>query len=101
MIIMAPNHLDLAIPFYAALYLGITIAPIDTMLKVSELEDIFRIDVPNIIFCQNEKLSEVLVASKVLEKKPEIITFDKSDEVPTFADFLHKYGNDVSVEDFR
>ncbi|KAG6456350.1 hypothetical protein O3G_MSEX009678 [Manduca sexta] len=98
---MAPNHLDLAIPFYAALYLGITIAPIDTLLRVNELGDTFRIDVPKVIFCQNEKLSDVLAASEVLEEKPKVITFDKSDRVLSFADFLKNNGNDVSVEDFR
>ncbi|XP_030030365.2 luciferin 4-monooxygenase [Manduca sexta] len=101
MILMAPSHLDLAIPIYAALYLGITIAPIDRLLKVSELQDIFHIDNPKAIFCQNERLADVLEASKILDVKPEVITFDKGDQVLNFADFLENYGNDVSVEDFR
>ncbi|XP_037292736.1 luciferin 4-monooxygenase-like [Manduca sexta] len=101
MILMAPNHLDLAIPFYAALYLGITIAPIDRLLRVSELEDVFHVDNPKIIFCQNERLSDVLEASKNSVVKPEVITFDNGDQVLSFADFLESYGNDVSIEDFR
>lgn len=36
MVIMAPNHLDLAVPFYAAMYLGIVLAPVDRTLKVGE-----------------------------------------------------------------
>lgn len=36
MILMAPNHIDLAIPFYAALYLGVIIAPIDINFGVSK-----------------------------------------------------------------
>lgn len=35
-ILMAPNHLDLAIPLYAALYLGVTTATIDKTLYVSK-----------------------------------------------------------------
>ncbi|XP_047999659.1 luciferin 4-monooxygenase-like [Leguminivora glycinivorella] len=34
--LMAPNHLDVAIPYYAALYLGLIVAPIDRTLGVSE-----------------------------------------------------------------
>ena len=33
-ILMAPNHLDLAVPFYAALYQGIATAAIDRTLLV-------------------------------------------------------------------
>lgn len=36
MVLMAPNHIHLCVPYYAALYLGIVIAPIDRTLTVSE-----------------------------------------------------------------
>lgn len=35
-VLMAPNHLDLAIPLYAALYLGVIIAAVDKALSVSK-----------------------------------------------------------------
>lgn len=35
-VLMAPNHIDLCVPYYAALYLGIVVAPIDRTLTVSE-----------------------------------------------------------------
>ncbi|KAH9637782.1 hypothetical protein HF086_007811 [Spodoptera exigua] len=39
MILMAPNHLDITIPLYAALYLGIIVAAIDRTLTASRCTD--------------------------------------------------------------
>lgn len=35
-VLLAPNHVDLAIPFYAALYLGIIVAAVDRTLTVGK-----------------------------------------------------------------
>lgn len=35
-VLMAPNHVHLSVPFYAALYLGIAVSAIDRDLKVSK-----------------------------------------------------------------
>ncbi|KOB78320.1 Uncharacterized protein OBRU01_02685 [Operophtera brumata] len=83
MILMAPNHLDLTVPFYAALYLGIAIAPIDRFLGISELVDTFTITEPKIIFCQSEKVEDVRKALKELALEAKIITFDKAQQIST------------------
>lgn len=36
MVLMAPNHIDLTIPFYAALFNGISIAAVDRTLGLSK-----------------------------------------------------------------
>lgn len=36
MAILAPNHIDVVIPFYAALYIGVTIAGVDMSLGISK-----------------------------------------------------------------
>lgn len=36
MALMAPSHLDLGVPFYAALYLGVVVSPVDRTLTTSK-----------------------------------------------------------------
>lgn len=36
MVLMAPNHIDLAVPFYAGLFTGVIIAAVDRTLSVSK-----------------------------------------------------------------
>lgn len=36
MVLMAPNHIDLAVPFYAGLFTGVIIAAVDRTLGVSK-----------------------------------------------------------------
>lgn len=38
-VLMAPNHLDVCIPFYAALYLGVISAAVDQHLAISKCND--------------------------------------------------------------
>lgn len=42
-VLMAPNHIALSIPFYAALYTGVIIAVVDKTLEVSKYLDIFKL----------------------------------------------------------
>ncbi|XP_028172328.1 luciferin 4-monooxygenase-like [Ostrinia furnacalis] len=100
MVFMAPNHLDLAIPFYAALYLGILIAGVDVSLGVQELEGTFEMHKPKVVFCQTGKASEIEAALKILNYKTQIVTFDKGNKFSTFTDLLQEYGDGTPVEDF-
>ncbi|XP_063832811.1 luciferin 4-monooxygenase-like [Ostrinia nubilalis] len=101
MVIMAPNHLDLAIAFYAALYLGVTIAGIDMTLGVRELEDTFEVLKPKLIFCQTDKASDVETALLKQNNTTHVITFDKGSKFYSFTDFLEENADDTRVEDFK
>ncbi|XP_047033063.1 luciferin 4-monooxygenase-like [Helicoverpa zea] len=101
MVLMAPSHLDLAVPFYAAMFLGITTAAIDRTLAVNDLKDTFNTNRPKIIFCQSQKVEDVQKATGLLELDPMIVTFDKHPETVTLSEIMEKHGEDVPIEDFR
>ncbi|XP_063368749.1 luciferin 4-monooxygenase-like [Cydia amplana] len=98
--LMAPNHIDLTIPFYAALYLGVIVSPIDTTLGVNELQSNFEVSRPKVVFCQSARAQDVQQALKKIEKDAFIITFDKGGPC-SFIEFLEKYGSQSSVEKFK
>ncbi|KAJ0173166.1 hypothetical protein K1T71_011342 [Dendrolimus kikuchii] len=100
-VLMAPNHIDLAIPFYAALYLGVIISPVDRTLGFQELKATFRVSSPRLIFCQSEKAPEIQLLLNDLDLNAEIITFDKGDYLCDFDDFISKYNDDTSTEEFK
>ncbi|XP_063389011.1 luciferin 4-monooxygenase-like [Cydia fagiglandana] len=98
--LMAPNHIDLAIPFYAALYLGVIVSPIDMTLGVNELQGNFKVSRPKLVFCQSDRAQDVQQAVKKIELDTFIVTFDKGGSC-SFIEFLEKYGGQSSVEKFK
>ncbi|XP_052752002.1 luciferin 4-monooxygenase-like isoform X2 [Galleria mellonella] len=100
-ILMAPSHVDLSIPFYAAFYLGIIIAAVDRTLGVTELRNCFNVDKPKVVFCQSEKAPDIQLALNDLEMDTKIITFDKGDYLCSFSEFLEEYGDETPTEDFK
>ncbi|XP_039752341.1 luciferin 4-monooxygenase-like [Pararge aegeria] len=100
-ILMAPNHIHLTMPMYAAFYLGIAVSGIDCTLGVAELRDTFQLNEPKVIFCQSERAEEVASALDGLQYKSKIITFGKADRFTSFSELLENYGSDTSVEDFK
>ncbi|XP_052751977.1 luciferin 4-monooxygenase-like isoform X2 [Galleria mellonella] len=99
--LMAPNHSDLVIPVYAALYLGVIIAPVDRTLGVIELKETFGVDKPKLILCQSEKAPEIQVVLNELELNTKIVTFNKGDYLCSFYKFLEEYSDVKAVKDFK
>ncbi|CAH0758742.1 unnamed protein product [Diatraea saccharalis] len=99
-ILMAPNHIDLVIPYYAALYLGVIVAAVDRTLDAQYLRNSFNINRPRMVFCQNEKVSDIQRALDGLELDTLIVTFDKGD-LCSFNKFLERGMNGPSVDEFR
>ncbi|KAJ8711065.1 hypothetical protein PYW07_008307 [Mythimna separata] len=99
--LLAPNHLDVTIPLYAALYLGIAVTAFTPTATINELQEIFAVTKPNIIFCQNEVASRAQLTLDNLNLNAHIITFDKSDDFCTFTDFMEQYGDDTPTKDFK
>ncbi|XP_063541593.1 luciferin 4-monooxygenase-like [Cydia strobilella] len=100
-ILMAPNHLDLAIPFYAALYLGVMVAPIDRTLGVNELRGTFEVIRPKAIFCQSDRTLDVKLALKEMDEQAFIVTFDTGSSLCSFKQFLETYGDKSPVDKFK
>ncbi|XP_061722402.1 luciferin 4-monooxygenase-like [Cydia pomonella] len=98
--LMAPNHIDLAIPFYAALYLGVIVSAIDMTLVVNELQSNFEVSRPKVVFCQSDRAQDVQQALKRIESDALTVTFGKGGSC-SFIDFLEKYGGQCSVEKFK
>ncbi|XP_045770757.1 luciferin 4-monooxygenase-like [Maniola jurtina] len=99
--ILAPNHINLAIPMYAALFLGLSVATLDMTLGVNELQDPFQCCVPKIIFCQSTKVQTVQQALSRLKMTTQIISFDESDDCLSLSKLLDEYGADTTVENFK
>ncbi|XP_034828161.1 luciferin 4-monooxygenase-like [Maniola hyperantus] len=101
-VILAPNHINLAIPMYAALFLGLRVATIDMTLGVCELQDTFQCCVPKIVFCQSSKVQTVQQALSKLKMTAQIISFDKSDDCLSLSKLLDEYAcTDTTVENFK
>ncbi|KPI98876.1 PREDICTED: luciferin 4-monooxygenase-like isoform X2 [Papilio xuthus] len=100
-VIMAPNHIHLTIPFYASLYIGVGTSAVDRTLGPIELKECFEVSRPKVIFCQNEKVTDVQLALDKLDHNAHIITFDNGDYLLNYEEFLRKYGDDTSVDHFR
>ncbi|XP_028172350.1 luciferin 4-monooxygenase-like isoform X2 [Ostrinia furnacalis] len=100
-VLMAPSHIDLAIPFYAAFYLGVIAAAVDRTLGVEELRDTFAVNRPKIVFCQSEKAPDIQLALNELELDTRIVTFDKGEFLCSFSEFLDEFDDGTSVDDFK
>ncbi|XP_047999587.1 luciferin 4-monooxygenase-like [Leguminivora glycinivorella] len=101
MVLMAPSYIDLAIPFYAAFYIGLVASAIDRTLGVTELQSTFEVSRPKIIFCQSDRAQDIQIALNAIECDAFIVTFDKADYICSFSQFLVKYGDDSPVEAFK
>ncbi|XP_068623344.1 luciferin 4-monooxygenase-like isoform X2 [Battus philenor] len=99
-IIMAPNHNDLVIPFYAGIYLGIYVACVDMTLGIMELQETFHTLKPKIIFCQSEKTDDVEGALRIIKLDAKIVTFNAGAKHYNFTEFLRNYEDNTPVEDF-
>ncbi|KAJ8712727.1 hypothetical protein PYW08_008031 [Mythimna loreyi] len=99
--LLAPNHLDIAIPLYAALYLGIAVTAFTQTATLCELQEIFAITKPNVIFCQSDVAARAQSAMGNLDMNAYIITFDKANDFCNFTEFIEQYGVDKPTKDFK
>ncbi|CAH2238908.1 jg13716 [Pararge aegeria aegeria] len=98
-----PNHLDLCIPFYAALYNGLPIVGVDPYFKYDEVRQLLKLTSPRIAFCQNESYNMYAKAAADLRLDVKLVTFDEGDcTMKKFVEVHYKQGpEDVfNVTDF-
>ncbi|XP_013167427.1 PREDICTED: luciferin 4-monooxygenase-like [Papilio xuthus] len=99
-LIMAPNCIHLTTSMYAAFYLGLIVAGVDSTLGIKELQDAFEICLPKVIFCLSERERDVEEVIKKMNLDTTIVTYNKGGKCD-FMEFIHKYGRETSVEDFK
>ncbi|XP_023938295.2 luciferin 4-monooxygenase [Bicyclus anynana] len=93
------NHLDLHIPFYAALYNGLPLVGVDPLFKYDEVRTLFKLTEPKIAFCQNESYDTYSKAAADLGLDMKIVTFEHGE--CTMAEFIDKYDTEEPEDDFR
>ncbi|KAI5638757.1 AMP-binding enzyme domain-containing protein [Phthorimaea operculella] len=104
-VMMAPNNINMCVPFYAALYLGVLVSPIDRLLKIKELKDMFLIAEPKIVFCTTDRVKDVQTGLDELKLKSKIVTMDEKSEhienAISIDELLKKFGAKDNVQDFK
>ncbi|CAH0696580.1 unnamed protein product [Spodoptera exigua] len=100
MVLLAPNHLDITIALYAALYLGIVVNAIAPDTPAADIQPLLAISKPSVIMCQSDAASKAQLATMNLNLNPHIITFDKGDFC-NYIDFMEMYKDDTPIEDFN
>ncbi|XP_023938239.2 luciferin 4-monooxygenase-like [Bicyclus anynana] len=97
--ISGPNHLDLCIPFYAALFNGLPIVGVDPYFKYEEVRALLKLTSPRIAFCQNESHDVYAKAAADLGLDVKLVTFDEGE--CTMQKFLEMYYRQGSEDDFE
>ncbi|XP_075983943.1 luciferin 4-monooxygenase-like [Anticarsia gemmatalis] len=93
------NHLDLHIPYYAALLNGMPIAGVDPLFKYTEIKAHFKVSSPRVAFCQKEYLDDHLRVIKELGLDTKLICFDDGEY--SLKRFLEEYDdNNNDLADF-
>ncbi|KAJ8712789.1 hypothetical protein PYW08_008093 [Mythimna loreyi] len=92
------NHLDLQIPYHAALMNCMPIAGVDPLFKQTEIRKFFEICSPRIAFCQKELLDTYHAVRDELGMNTEIICFDEGKH--SMANFIEKYDDKENQEEF-
>lgn len=89
------NHLDLLIPFYAALFNGLTVCGVDPAYDYDEIHYTMMISKPDIAFSDSELLHEAITK---LDLDTKIITFKDGEQ--SMKRFMEEYddGNQSDAE---
>ncbi|CAH0696640.1 unnamed protein product [Spodoptera exigua] len=90
------NHLDLHIPYYAALLNGMPIVGVDPMFKFEEIKKLFKLTTPKVAFCQCEHFIDA-VTELGLDTK--IVTFSEGKH--SMQNFIREYDDGDDLEEFR
>ncbi|XP_063368744.1 luciferin 4-monooxygenase-like [Cydia amplana] len=94
------NHLDLHIPFYAALMNGYPITGVYTLYEFDEIKQLFKQLEPKIVFCQQSSYQDYRRAVEELGLDTRIVTFDGSGN--TMAELIRQHhASDQSIDDFQ
>ncbi|XP_069357194.1 luciferin 4-monooxygenase-like [Maniola hyperantus] len=94
-----PNHLDICIPYFAALFNGLPIVGVDPYYKYDELRTLLEITRPKIVFCQNKSYDTYTRAAADLKLDVKLVTFDEGE--CTMKKFIEMYEEPEHVDNFE
>ncbi|CAG9791310.1 unnamed protein product [Diatraea saccharalis] len=92
------NHLDLHIPYYAALFNGLPICGVDNSFKYDEVKNIFNVILPKVAFCDRNAYEMFKKVVTDLNLETTVIRF--GDGTNSMNEFMSKC-DDQSIEEFR
>ncbi|KAL0867904.1 hypothetical protein ABMA27_008585 [Loxostege sticticalis] len=93
------NHLDLHIPYYAALFNGMTLVGVDPLFKYDEVKSLFKLTSPKISFCDPEDYDNFVQAAQDLGLDTKIFTF--GDGAHCMRALVEEYASNTKEEDFQ
>ncbi|GBP00759.1 Luciferin 4-monooxygenase [Eumeta japonica] len=94
-----PNHLDLCIPYYAALYNGLPIFGVDPLFKYEEILSVLSYAKPKIAFCSPDKEKDFEAAAESLHLDIKIITFHRGER--TMEGFIKEHSSEDDLINFK
>ncbi|XP_046737330.1 4-coumarate--CoA ligase 1-like [Diprion similis] len=98
--ICCDNRLDVAMPCFAALYLGAIFNPLDTEMSAKEFRIIMTIMKPKMAFVNEASAVAVAQAAKEANLDMKIVVFGRVSSFPTFETIIAEPGIN-EVQDFR
>ncbi|CAH0758500.1 unnamed protein product [Diatraea saccharalis] len=93
------GHLDLLIPYYAALFNGLPLLGVDVLYKLDEIKHILKLTAPKIAFCEPEAYDKYIQASLEIGLDIKIVTF--GDGPNCMNAFIEQYPYSEPDEDFQ
>lgn len=92
------NHLDMSIPYYAAIMNGLPIAGLDHIFKYSEIKGHFKLCLPKIAFCEKEYVEDHLKVIKDLSLDTKLVCFGEGEY--SMQRFMDEYDDINNIDNF-
>ncbi|XP_063832991.1 luciferin 4-monooxygenase-like isoform X2 [Ostrinia nubilalis] len=93
------KHLDLHIPYYAALFNGLPLVGVDCLFNNAEIESLFALTSPKIAFCDPEDYVNYVRAAQNLGLDTKIVTF--GDGPRSMKTLVEEYPSETNEENFQ
>ncbi|XP_059062169.1 luciferin 4-monooxygenase-like [Achroia grisella] len=88
-VVMGPNHLDIAVPYYACHFHGFSMCGMDPNITLADLKELFPYINPKMVFCQTNNVKHVKEAFIRNNQEGKIVIFD--DESDNLENFIKAY----------
>ncbi|XP_030024510.2 luciferin 4-monooxygenase [Manduca sexta] len=92
------NHMDLFIPYYAALMNGLPIVGVDPLFKFDEINTVIKTTRPKVAFCQKENYCDFVKAAEQANIDTKVFTFDGENPM---AELIEQYDDNSPIDDFQ
>lgn len=97
--ISGKNHLDVHIPYYAAVFNGFPICGVDNSFKYDEVKALFKVILPKVAFCDKETYDIFQQVVLDLNLDTKVIKFGEGEN--SMTEFTDKYDDDAPLAEFK